>query len=95
MRDARYVGYILRHLHQCAAEHTKQSSSIGKHLINEHCIIPKDLDRHFSVLKKCMNKFDYLVHEMVLIREMTPSLKVQSQFYQSYLRDLAYSLEVC
>ena len=43
------MGYTLRHLHQRAAEHTKQSSSIGKHLINEHCIIPKDLDRHFSV----------------------------------------------
>ena len=31
--------------------------------VNEHCIVLKDLYRHFSVLRKCMNKFDYLVHE--------------------------------
>ena len=31
--DASYVGHTLRHLHQRAAEHTKQSSSIGKHFI--------------------------------------------------------------
>ena len=76
--DATYVAFILRHLRQNAAEHTKQSSSIGEHLINEHCIIPKDLDRHFPVLKKCMNKFDCLVHEMLLIRELTPSLYANS-----------------
>ena len=35
------LGYTLRHLHQRVAEHTKQSSSIGKHFINEHCIVPK------------------------------------------------------
>ena len=52
--DASYVGYTLRHLHQRVAEHTRQYSSIGKHFINEHCIVPKDLYRHFSVLKKCM-----------------------------------------
>ena len=72
-------------LHQRAAEHTKQSSSIGKHLINEHCIIPRNLDRHFSVLKKCRNNFDCLVHEMVLIRELTPSLNVQSDSIQAKL----------
>ena len=81
--DASYVGCTLRHLHQRAAEHTKQSSSICKHFINAHCIVPKDLNRHFSVPKKCMNKFDCLVHERLVIREkkirkLTPSLNVQS-----------------
>ena len=38
--------------------------------------VPKDLDRYFSVLKKCMNKFDCLVYRMLLIRELTPSLNV-------------------
>ena len=78
--DASYVGYTLRHLHQLAAEHNKQSSAIGKHFMNERCVVPKDLmiNRHFSVLKKCMNKFDCLVHEMLLIRKLTQSLKVQS-----------------
>ena len=71
--DTSYEGFSLRHLHQRVAEHTKKSSSIGKHFINEQCIVPKDLYRHFSVLRKCTNKFDCLVHEMLLIRELTPS----------------------
>ena len=53
MCDVSYVGYTPRHLHQCMAEDTKQSSSIVKHFINEHCIVRKDLTRHFSVPKKC------------------------------------------
>ena len=83
--DASYVGYTLRPLHQRVPEHTKQSSSIGKHFINEHCIVPKDLYRHFSVLRKCTNKFDCSVHEMLLIRELTPSLNVQLDSIQAKL----------
>ena len=50
---------------------------------------------HCPLFKKCMNKFDCLVHEMLLIRELTPSLKVspsRTQFKQNYmnLRDIAY-----
>ena len=39
-----------------------------------------------------MNKFDCLVQEMLLIRELTPSLNVQSDSIQAkqYLRDTAY-----
>ena len=58
---------------------------IGKHLLNEHRNVPKDLDRNFSVLKKCMNKFDCLVYEMLLIRELTTSLNVQSDSIQAKL----------
>ena len=76
--DASYVGYTLRHLHQRVNEHKNLSSSIGKHYSDKHCIVPKDLDKQFFVLKKCRNKFDCLVHEMLLIRELTPSLNVQS-----------------
>ena len=32
----------------------------------------------FKVLKKCMNKFDCLVNEMLYIRQLTPSLNVQT-----------------
>ena len=32
---------------------------------------PNDLDKQFSVLKKCNKKFDCLVHEMLLIRKLT------------------------
>ena len=59
--DASYVGYTLRHLHQRVNEH-KNQSSIGKHYSDKHCIVPKDLDKQFFVLKKCRNKFDCLVH---------------------------------
>ena len=83
--DASYVAYTLRHLHQRVVEHKYQSSSIGKHLLNEHRNVPKDLDRYFSVLKKCMNKFDCSVYEMLLIRELTPSLNVQSDSIQAKL----------
>ena len=45
---------------------------------NKHSTVPKDLDKQFSVLKKCNNKFNCLVQEMLLIRELTPPLNVQS-----------------
>ena len=66
-------------------EHKKQSSSIGKHLLNKHRNVPKDLDIYLSVLKKSMNKFDCLVYEMLLIRELTPFLNVQSDSIQAKL----------
>ena len=72
--DSSYVGYKLRHLHQRVNEYKNQSSSIGKHYSDKHCIVPKDLEKQFFVLKKCRNKFDCLVHDMFLIRELTPSL---------------------
>ena len=43
-------------LHQRVVEHKNQFSSIFKHLLNKHRNVPKDLDRYFSVLKRCMNK---------------------------------------
>ena len=53
--------------------------------------MPKDLNRYFSVLKKYMNKFDCLVNEMLLIRELTPSLNVQSDSIQAkLLRDIGF-----
>ena len=35
--------------------------------------IPKDLLRRFSILKKCRNKFDSLVNEMLFIRDLKPT----------------------
>ena len=37
-----------------------------------------DLLSCFKVLKKCMNKFDCLVNEMLYIKQLTPSLNVQT-----------------
>ncbi|XP_078379906.1 uncharacterized protein LOC144662828 [Oculina patagonica] len=83
--DASYVGYTLRHLHQRVDEHKNKTSSIGKHYRDKHCIVPKDLDKQFHVIKKCKNKFDCLVHEMLVIRELSPSLNVQSDSIRAKL----------
>ena len=40
--------------------------------------IPDDLHSCFKVLKKCQNKFDGLVNEMLLIKQLWPCLNVQS-----------------
>ena len=50
LSDASYVGYTLRHFHQRVVEHNNlnnQSSSIGKHFLNKHCIVLNDLDKQF------------------------------------------------
>ena len=62
-------------------EQKNVSSSIGKHNKDKHSTVPKDLEKQFSVLKKCNDKFDCLVHEMLLIRELTCSLHVQSDSF--------------
>ena len=40
--------------------------------------VPEDLLSCFKFLKKCMNKFDCLVNEMLCIKQLTPSLNVQT-----------------
>ena len=54
------------------------SSSIGKHFRDKHSLAPKDLTKNFSILMKSTNKFDCLVYEMFFIRELRPTLNVQS-----------------
>ena len=40
--------------------------------------MPQDLLKRFEVLKKCKNKFDCLVGEMLFIRALKLNLNVQS-----------------
>ena len=63
--DGGYVGYTRGHLLSCVKGHKQQSSAIAKHHRNVHGTIPQDLLKRFEVLKKCKNKFDCLMHEMV------------------------------
>ena len=49
-----------------------------KHYHEQHGEVPKDLLRRFSILKKCRNKFDCLVNEMLFIRDLKPTRNVQS-----------------
>ena len=59
--------------------HKSTSSSVRKHYDNDHAgAVPEDLLSCFKVLKKCMNKFDCLVNEMLYIEQLTPSLNVQA-----------------
>jgi len=53
-------------------------SAIVKHFLDAHG--DKNLlnDGQFPVLKNCPGKFDYLVYEMLFIKELRPSLNTQS-----------------
>ena len=74
--DAGYVGYTCGHFHNHVKGHKQQSSATGKH----YKTIPRDLLKHFQVVKKCRNKFDCLVYEILFIRTLhvQPNLNVQS-----------------
>ncbi|PFX24531.1 Pro-Pol polyprotein [Stylophora pistillata] len=70
--DAGYVGYTR------ADGHKRKASSIYKHYHERHSEVPKDLLKRFSILKECSKKFDCLVNEMLFIRDLKPTLNVQS-----------------
>ena len=63
------VGKLVKTLKNVRPNRT--SSSVCKHYDN-------DLLRCFKVFKKCMNKFDCLLNEMLYIKQLTPSLNVQA-----------------
>ena len=70
--DAGYVGYTRGHLHTRLDGHIKQkTSTVYKHYHKQQSEVPKDLLKRFSVPKKCSNKFDCLVNEMLFIRHMS------------------------
>ena len=58
--------------------HKQQSSAIAKHYKDMHGTMPQGLLERFKVLKKCKNKFDWLVYEMLFIRSLKPNLNVQA-----------------
>ena len=73
--DAGYVGYTCRHLHQRIEEH--KGSAIGTHLREQHNMAPNDIARSFKILRKCQNKLDCLIFEMLFIKELKSSLNKQ------------------
>lgn len=81
--DASYVGYTARHLHQRIDEH--RYSTIGKHRFQEHGLKTAPPTDSFSVVKKCMSKFDCLINEMFFIRSIKPTLNVQSDSVRAKL----------
>ena len=79
--EAGYVGYTTRHLYQ----RIEQTSVAGTHFREIHGKNPSDLSKNFSVLRKCKNKFDCLVHEMLLIKQYKPNLNGESDSIKSKL----------
>ena len=74
-----YVNYTRGHLYARVDGHKSTSSSVRKHYDNDHAgAVPEDLLSCFKFLKKCLNKFDCLVNEMLYIKQLTPSLNVQT-----------------
>ena len=53
-------------LFQSINEHNH--SVIGKHLRDVHNLRNKDLRDQFTILKKCSPKLDYLIYEMLFIK---------------------------
>jgi len=83
--DADYVGFTTRHLFQRINEHKFKSSSIGKHFKDQHGGLDDFNARTFQVLKKCKNKWDCLVYEMLFIKNIKPSLNVQTDSIRAKL----------
>ena len=73
------VGYTCVHLHTPIDGHNNASSSVRKHYDQDHSgAVPEDLLSCFRVLKKCMNKLDCAVNEMLHIKPLRPRLNLQT-----------------
>jgi len=69
------VGYTCRHLHQRIEEH--KGTAVGNHLKDQQNMYPNDIARNFKILRKCQNKLDCLIFEMLFIKELRPTLNKQ------------------
>ena len=74
--------YPCRHLYQRVEEH--KSSAVGVHFKNCHKSV-KHFDTNFTVLRQCKTKFDCLVYDLLFIKELKPSLNVQSDSLKAKL----------
>ena len=82
--DGGYVGYTRGHLFVRVDGHRSKNLSIRKHYDNKHGgTVPDDLRSCFKVLQKCENKFNCLINEMLLIKQLRPCLNVQSDSFRA------------
>ena len=72
------ANYTCRHLYDQSVEEHKTSSSIGNHIKEQHITVPSDIYRDFKILRKCQSKYDCLIYEMLVIKELKPTLNKQS-----------------
>ena len=72
-------GYTKGHLHTRVEGHRQKASSIYRHYCKErNTAVPNNFLARFNVIKKCTDKFDCLVNEMLCIQYLKPALNVQS-----------------
>ena len=70
-------------LHQRVDEHKR--STMGYHVKDEHGGDPDSIGSNFEILKKCQNKLDCLIFEMLFIRKLKPKLNKQSDSIRAKL----------
>ena len=58
---------------------------IGTHLRDAHCLTPNNLIKNFKVIKKCRDKFEFLVYEMLRIKNKRPKLNTQTDSIRAKL----------
>ena len=90
--DADYIGYTTRHLHQRIKEH--KASDIGKHMKDVHGVAFTDLAKMFSVVKKCREKLDCVIQEMIFIRERKPNISTQSGSIRAWIIEESIYLNI-
>ena len=89
--DAGYVEYTKGHLHARVEGHRQKASSIYRHYCKEdNTAVPNNFLARFNVIKKCTNKFDCLVNEMLCIQKLKNREKSSSK--QMKNKHLALSL---
>ena len=71
LRDADYVGFTSRHLHQRVEAHKR--SVIGNHVREQHGNEPCEIAKNFRVLKKRSSKFDCLILTCFLLGTFSQS----------------------
>ena len=72
-----------RHLHQRVEQH--KHSVVGKHFMEKHEVKRVNRVGNFKILKKCRGKLEYLIFEILIIRDKRPTLNTQSDSIRAKL----------
>ena len=70
-----YFGFTTRHLYQRNEKHKK--TLVGKQVMEKHGLGIDSISKNFTVLRKYLNKFYCLIHEMLFIKQLKPILNGQ------------------
>ena len=63
-------------LSEVSKEHKK--TAIGNHLKDQQNMSSNDIARNFNILRKCQNKLDCLIFEMLFIKELKTNSAIPS-----------------